>query len=37
MQTHMLSFYMPTTPGWGLKGHFSEEGHVAYQMKRKEV
>ena len=33
MQTHMLPCYMPAT----LKGHFSEEGHVAYQIKRKEV
>ena len=39
MQANILPFYTSTTPGWGQKvtTFFSEEGHVAYQIKRKKV
>ena len=39
MQANILPFYTPSTPGWGqkVKTIFSEEGHVAYQITKKEV
>ena len=35
----MLSLHTPSTPGVGSKSHFffSKSGHVAYQIKVKEV
>ena len=40
MKANMLSLLTPTTPGVGSKGHFvffPKSGHVAYQIKVKEV
>ena len=36
MQANILHFYTPLTPWWG-QNIFFEEGHVAYQITRKEV
>ena len=39
MQANMMSLYTPSTSGWDqkFKLFLSEEGHVAHQIKRKEV
>ena len=39
MKANILPFYMLTTPGWGQRDQifFSDECHVAYQIKRKAV
>ena len=37
MQAHILSFHTPSTCGLELEVKKSEYGHIAYQIKGKEV